>query len=891
MATAEVVPRRWSLVGRDAELEAFGAVLDDPGCSGFLIFGEPGVGKTRLAEECLALADLRGHAVARAAATGAAAEIPLGAIAHLLPDGVDLSHPVAGFAAAVRLMSRAYAATARLVLLIDDLHLLDSASALLLRQLMETGAVFLVGTVRSDASSGESAVTLGRGDAVHHADLAPLTWREVSELLGAALAGHVHRESVDRLHAASGGNPLYLGELVRGALAEGRLTNDGEIWRLATDEPLPVTRRLTDLIRHRLATVAPPARRVLDVLALCGPVSVADLERDPGADVLDELERAGLVTVVRERRRAYARLAHPLYAEVLPADVTEPRRREILREQADRLEATGARRREDAMRLASYRLAGTGTADPALLLQAARLAAYGDDHARALAFLRAIPEEELTFPALLLLGRTLSEAGRPLEAEDVLRRADGTARTESRALAVALARTHNLMWCRGAAREEAVAANDAARDRVTSPAGLRALRVNEANIVSSLGHHAESLALLDGMPDEEPPVDDIAGVIAWTAAAATRASALSFLGRGQEAVRWAERAVALCVRARDEGRGYAPQEAAARSALVLALTESGRLEEARVTGEHAYTDPAGAPTGWQRTLLLFPLARNAWLAGRPASARRWYAEIVHDTRPQGVIIRPLALTGLAAAAALQGDVRAAEAALAEHAGLAAPAARVPEERLGEAWTHVARGERGEARRVLRAAAAEARERGQFSSEAVLLTDLARLGAAAEVAGRLAELARAGGPFTAARAELAAALAAADPDGLSAVAGDLDRMGAGLLAAEAAGAAAELWRRAGNSRRASAAAARSAANAARCEGARTPVLRTAGAATPLTAREGEVAILAAEGLASRDIAAKLSISVRTVDNHLQRVYAKLGVSTRGELAGRLGHRST
>ncbi|MFF5114250.1 LuxR C-terminal-related transcriptional regulator [Streptosporangium sp. NPDC000509] len=886
MTTVETVVRRWSLVGRDAELEAFKAVLHETGYKGFLIFGEPGVGMTRLAEECLAVAALRGHAVGRAAATGAAAEIPLGAVAHLLPDGVDLSDPIAGFATAVRLMSRAYTATARLVLLIDDLHLLDSASVMLLRQLMETDAVFLVGTVRSDASSLESVVTLGRGDAVHHADLAPLTWREVNELLQHALAGHVHRETVDRLHAASGGNPLYLGELVRGALAEGRLTNDGEVWQLVAGEPLPVTRRLTDVIRHRLATVVPRGRRLLDVLALCGPVSVADLEREPDTEILDELERAGLVTVVREGRRTYARLAHPLYAEVLPPGITEGRRQEILREQADRLERTGSRRREDAMRLASYRLAGTGSADPALLLQAARLAAHGDDHARALAFLRAIPEDELTFPALLLLGRTLSEAGRPQEAEDVLRRADGWATTESRTLAVALARTHNLMWCRGTAREEVVAANDAARDRVTSAAGLWALRVNEANILSSLGRHAESLDLLDDLRDEEPAVGDIAGVAAWTAAAATRASALSFLGRSEEAVPWAERAVALCAKARTEGRGHGPQEAAAWSALVLALTEIGRLEEARVTAERAHTESGWVPTGWQRTLLVFPLARNAWMAGRPASARRWYAEIAHDTRPQGVILRPLALAGLAAAAALQGDVRAAEAALTEHAGLAV-AVRVPEERLGEAWTHVARGERGTARRVLREAAAEARERGQFSSEATLLTDLARLGGAAEAANRLTELAKAGGPFITARARLAVALAVGDRDGLIAVADDFDRMGASLFAAEAAGAAAELWRRFGNPRQASAAAARSAAAAALCEGARTPLLQAADAAVPLTAREREIASLASGGMSSKDIAASLTISVRTVDNHLQRVYAKLGVSDRQELTGRLG----
>jgi DNA-binding CsgD family transcriptional regulator len=52
---------------------------------------------------------------------------------------------------------------------------------------------------------------------------------------------------------------------------------------------------------------------------------------------------------------------------------------------------------------------------------------------------------------------------------------------------------------------------------------------------------------------------------------------------------------------------------------------------------------------------------------------------------------------------------------------------------------------------------------------------------------------------------------------------------------------------------------------------------------LTRREREVAGLAAAGLASREIAAKLFVSVRTVDNHLQNAYSKLGVTSRDELA--------
>jgi DNA-binding CsgD family transcriptional regulator len=52
--------------------------------------------------------------------------------------------------------------------------------------------------------------------------------------------------------------------------------------------------------------------------------------------------------------------------------------------------------------------------------------------------------------------------------------------------------------------------------------------------------------------------------------------------------------------------------------------------------------------------------------------------------------------------------------------------------------------------------------------------------------------------------------------------------------------------------------------------------------PLTNREREIALLAADGLPSRVIAERLYVSVRTVDNHLARIYTKLGVTGRSEL---------
>ncbi len=68
---------------------------------------------------------------------------------------------------------------------------------------------------------------------------------------------------------------------------------------------------------------------------------------------------------------------------------------------------------------------------------------------------------------------------------------------------------------------------------------------------------------------------------------------------------------------------------------------------------------------------------------------------------------------------------------------------------------------------------------------------------------------------------------------------------------------------------------------------TPALARSEGIEPLSEREREVALLAAHGLSSRDIGARLFVSTRTVDNHLQHVYVKLGVKGRDGLATALG----
>ena len=132
-----------------------------------------------------------------------------------------------------------------------------------------------------------------------------------------------------------------------------------------------------------------------------------------------------------------------------------------------------------------------------------------------------------------------------------------------------------------------------------------------------------------------------------------------------------------------------------------------------------------------------------------------------------------------------------------------------------------------------------------------------------------------------------ALVALTPEGFDDAATAFDAIGALLLAAEASASAARAYKRSGLGRRASEAAQRSARLVDACEGARTPALVAGTESTPLTRREREVAELAARGATSRDIAEKLFVSSRTVENHLQRAYEKLGVRGRAELAEALG----
>jgi DNA-binding CsgD family transcriptional regulator len=178
--------------------------------------------------------------------------------------------------------------------------------------------------------------------------------------------------------------------------------------------------------------------------------------------------------------------------------------------------------------------------------------------------------------------------------------------------------------------------------------------------------------------------------------------------------------------------------------------------------------------------------------------------------------------------------------------------------------------------------------GQSGLATHLLHALARMGGAEAAVARLSFLATTRDtPFIAARDAHVRALIEDDAAGLEAAAVVFERLGAALLAAEGFAAAARIWRQSGHGRRATAAANRARTLADRCEGAHTPGLAELEIATPLTDRELDVALLAAGGQSNREVAEQLYLSLRTVENHLQRIYTKLGVQGRGELSAALG----
>ena len=494
--------------------------------------------------------------------------------------------------------------------------------------------------------------------------------------------------------------------------------------------------------------------------------------------------------------------------------------------------------------------------------------------------IEAVPQGQLDAVGALLLGEALYELGAFEEAHRVLARRQGFPASEQVALRLAATRAKNAHW--GLCQPDmALAVNAAARAVVTSPPLVEELVADEASILMFSGHPDQALDILRTIDGSDRRTRVVRAIVAAVALATT--------GRTAQAVTVAEEGFADHLALGDELAIAHPATHIVNQ--VFALTEAGRLAEAEQLARTGAEVVASHRVPVAQIWFAANLGRVAVLQGRAATARRFYAEAAglaeanHFAGP-----RRLALSGLALAHALLGDAEAAGEPLQARAALPEFGFLGPEQRLADAWAAVAARQRAAAAEIFLAAAELAASSGHRTCESWILHDLVRACAHAP-SSRISQLAAdCASPLVSHRARHAAALRTRYARELSGAADEFEALGADLLAAEAASAAADAFTRAGDPRAATAALHRCTVLAALCEGAATPGLVHAAGPVPLSDREREIAVLAAEGLASKDIADRLFLSVRTVNNHLQHAYTKLGVGSRTDLARALGNSS-
>src|SRR5215470_19860167 len=340
-----------ALVGRDGELGELLAGLDDV-TSGtgrlFLLAGDPGIGKSRLAHEAAAHARDRGVKVAwgrcweaggapaywpwvqslRACVRGVSggelrSQLGAGApfvaqivaeVAEMLPDARPL--PLAGAEAArfrlfdaVATFLRNVGAGQPLMLVLDDLHAADAPSVLLLQFVareLGDARVLVLGAYRPiELDRGHPlAVALAElscEPAARHLRLPGLTEADVGHLIQQTAGVMPGEGMVAAVHRYTEGNPLFVGEVVRLLAAEGRLERASDPAGLA----LAIPEGIRAVIGRRVARLPEPCARMLGLASVFGrDFSLRPLEGLSGVpagellDILDDGIATGMVAAV-----------------------------------------------------------------------------------------------------------------------------------------------------------------------------------------------------------------------------------------------------------------------------------------------------------------------------------------------------------------------------------------------------------------------------------------------------------------------------------------------------------------------------------------------------------------------------------------------------------------
>ena len=845
--------RPWPLTGRDEELRRVAAAIR-PGAAGIVVAGPAGVGKTRLAREALAVPAGRGETVVWAHGSTAARPFPLGAFAGLLdvPTGD-----------AAEVIGRALDQLARqqpLVLAVDDAHLLDEHSAIVLHRVVVRRLAPAVVTLRTGEPAPDTVTSLWKDDHLPRLDLAPLDVAETTDLVARVLGGPVDSASAHRLWTLTQGSPLFVRHLLTGEVSAGRFTASSGIWRW-TSEPA-ISPQLAGLLENEIGGLAPGVQDVVDLVALAEPVSVPTLSALTSPGDLEQAEGRGLVRT----DGLVARLAHPLYGEVRRAAMGAVRARRLRGRVALTLDAT-----PDPIPRAVLTLDSDLPPDPALFLHAAEAATrmYDLPLAERLASAAAATGDPA---ARLVHAAALSWLSRGEEAEAILTDLAASAPDPETHALVQLHRTGNLLFTM-ARPDQARRALAAAEATGTLPLHVAGMSLA---LAAAVGDLSSVLAGGPALLHEELP-DDLARILVASAVSAA-AAVTGARGLLEDAAvvggLTADRVPTVI-----PGFGLADFQVLGHRLAGA----PGRADEQARRMQGASADLPGPA----RLMGLVVAGHAALAGGRLVDALSLLREAWAGLADSGHEFRFRCCTLLATTLAQAGEAAQAAPLLFGVVTEQHPAYGIyaPDDLLARAWGAAAEGATTEALGHAITAAGLAREAGAPAYEALAWQTAVQLGDATEALPRLTTLAALSPRATVAQAH-ARAWAEEDGQALLEAADAWARLGDLVAAGDAAAQSADVHRRQGRHGSALSAAAL-AEKVARRSGARTPALAIAARPLPLTAREREITALAARGLSNKDIAERLTVSVRTVEGHLYRAVHKLGISQRSELMEVLG----
>jgi DNA-binding CsgD family transcriptional regulator len=841
---------------------------------GLVLVGEAGVGKSRLAAEIVRLGTDRGYLAVSTIATQAASAIPLGALSHLLPNVANGGNVLA--AARTSLVQQAAGRT--LLLSIDDAHLLDDHSAALVLQLAMSMPSFLVATVRSGETVPDPVLALWKDGLAERVDVGRLDDAAITDLAAHTLGGPLHPGLAALIADRADGNALIARELCLAGRDAGVIASVDDRWTATGD--LGVSPRLVELVTARIDVLDAAERLAIEVIAHGEPLGfrLAVELVDQGA--LLSLERRGVIALRDDARRREVWLIHPIYADVVRATTGAMLAAALKGRLATATVATGMRRRSDLLRVATWQLeAGSGDADR---LQRAATETYHAGDMIGTARLAAGAWDIRPGPdAGLLLATALAYTGRHEEADAIFTAsetlaADGVGADDATLARIAI--VHAAVLSAGLGQPDAaIQLLTDVEASVKSPAVLGLVRAQRAHLLALSGEVEAALAIA------EPLLATTRDGPALVTATMASVIALQLQGAYQ-------RVQELVAQALPETRLLWAVGAVSIPPEMLELEAYG----ARVSMGELNNPPAAvaAATSVARSggmVVNRPVALLGALhvavvelhLGRPRTAG---AAIEAVGPVASDLLGAPAAAVLAICAALVGHAENATAALARSDAWRRPGSIFdPFLDPARIWTAVTNGRPEHARRIAADALETAIAADRRGHALQIAHTLARVGGAAAAHDALARIGHVDGPVAATMRAHVDAAASDHVDELEAVSDSFASLGAELLAAEAAAQAARAARRSGEARRATRLQRAALDFAARCEGAQTPSLvMPADELTPLSRRELEIANLAAGGLSSEEIASRVFLSVRTVDNHLQHVYQKLGIGSRAEL---------